>query len=726
MVLPANGADGGAPAPQPDGCTFDKATYLGVPVTQTTLTFPVGGTVQHPYAVDNTGAPLVVSGTPGDQLVVLLMPFGSFAPAQPPAPVKATLNCSNLANLDEPLPVTVKAGFHYGADALDNPAADPSLVGTTATQNLTPKLIELTKTYIGPEDETATGPSFKRCYQIDVHIAPGQTISALKITDELAVEIQFLRVLDADNIDGSACPGAKPTTLGHTDTATPSPTTPGGTITTNVGDITADSDVETADATLLFEFFVPQRDASNSEVLPTDSGDDKDSPDQAYAKGDWTPIDGDDPQTVAAAEINGTDIGGPEHTLEDQSIAIQKTVEVVGGGALKPGSILKYTVNFQVSDYFAFDDVHITDVLSDGQRLCGFSGSSNSVACTDPGIPDFTPTLTYASHGTALPELAIVPGHLNISGCYSPSGVPGPKPGTNSACDDPTLNSTNSPLAGGETVLDLNLSSELLARGVSNGRLIGGCVPDAGGNADCNVYTTADSGATTGTLVFYAEVQDTFTDVPPGTANQDSNLSVDHGDVLINDADIDGRVLNTTTLATQACTASLEDTGGVCREADDTAAEVVMDFGQQAKLIYAVNAAIATDPDAGYADNPNDPNDGPQLKPGEVVTYQISYTLPFTDFDDLKLTDYLPMPTLSAAGLHFDPLKPRCSDYGNPAALAKNVVCFKTQALSGEGTVDTFYDYATANGYSILPGDFFTTDPRPRQQRGHLQIQLLQ
>ncbi|MCB1804118.1 MAG: hypothetical protein KDJ99_02875, partial [Candidatus Competibacteraceae bacterium] len=168
-----------------------------------------------------------------------------------------------------------------------------------------------------------------------------------------------------------------------------------------MGDITADADPDSADATLLFEFFVPKQDNIPGEVLPTDSGDDKISPNQAYAEGSWDPIDADDSEEIARAEITDLgDAGGPEHELEDQAIAIQKSVGVVGGGEPRPGAILQYTLTFQVSDYFAFDDVFISDVLSDGQRLCANTASSvNVVACSDGSIPDFTPTLVYTEAG---------------------------------------------------------------------------------------------------------------------------------------------------------------------------------------------------------------------------------------------------------------------------------------------------------------------------------------
>ena len=154
LVLPALGADNDPSSP--DGCTFTDASYLGLPVTRQVFTFPavdegVGiGNVAHPYAVDASGDPLIITGTPGDQLVVLQLPFGSFTSGQPPAPVQVSAACSNFANLGEGLPITANGGFQFGADPLDNPADDPSIVGTAVTETVNPTLVTLTKTYLGP------------------------------------------------------------------------------------------------------------------------------------------------------------------------------------------------------------------------------------------------------------------------------------------------------------------------------------------------------------------------------------------------------------------------------------------------------------------------------------------------------------------------------------------------------------------------------------------------
>ena len=82
LYMPATGVDGF------DGLTFLSATYLSFPLNPAPVVFTLpapAGCVSHPYAVNTSGAPVQVCGTPGDQLVVILLPFGSFVPDQPRA-----------------------------------------------------------------------------------------------------------------------------------------------------------------------------------------------------------------------------------------------------------------------------------------------------------------------------------------------------------------------------------------------------------------------------------------------------------------------------------------------------------------------------------------------------------------------------------------------------------------------------------------------------------------
>ena len=137
---------------------------------------------------------MIISGTPGDQLVVLSLPFGSFVPDQPPAPVVVSASVSNKAKVGNPLPIQAQAVFAVGDQPIVTPGSG-SVLGSTVETDKTPALLHLTKTYLGPENETATGPNFPQQYRIDVAVAPGQTVHNLEITDQLPPNLQFQSVV---------------------------------------------------------------------------------------------------------------------------------------------------------------------------------------------------------------------------------------------------------------------------------------------------------------------------------------------------------------------------------------------------------------------------------------------------------------------------------------------------------------------------------------------------
>jgi uncharacterized repeat protein (TIGR01451 family) len=119
-----------------------SATYLGQSVDTQVLTFDVSGHVTHPFASDPSGSgqPLVVTGTPGDELVVFTLPLDSFTPGQPSATIDFSAQVSSLATLAVPLPVSATGGFQFGADPEDNPIADPPTFSSPATDTVTPTL----------------------------------------------------------------------------------------------------------------------------------------------------------------------------------------------------------------------------------------------------------------------------------------------------------------------------------------------------------------------------------------------------------------------------------------------------------------------------------------------------------------------------------------------------------------------------------------------------------
>ncbi len=652
--IPATGADGDDGIIIADGT---QATYLGVAVTTVIQTFPNDGAgvgcVEHPYAVDNSGAKLEVCGPTGDKLVTILLPFGSFVPDQPAATVKLPVKVSELADLGHDLTICARSGFQFGADALDNPSTDPSILSDddenvsnwTPCSTVEPSLIKITKKYNGPEDETATGPNFPREYRLEVEVAPGQTVTNLDVIDALPNNMAFKRVV-------STSPG------GATQVSTPDADLPANSpdniLDVRFDSITGDGDTNASpDAVVVFEYFIPRTDADGTAVIDAASGDDALSENQARAQGDWNPTDNRD---AGGTDNAVADPSGVEHTLTDKSIAIQKGVSNIshpGAEHPVPGDVLEYTITFQVSDYFSFNDVNITDILSDGQRF----------------DTNFTPTLNVTVHGSTSN------GDMDGSNVVVTSHYSDPPDGNAGDGTD------------GTTEILFKVSDELNSRGADS-RLTGGCIPTGGtgaGNApDCSTF---DQGATTGTIVFRAVVQQNFSDNHPS-----GDASVDQGDVLNNTVAVTGSLL------------SVEDNNTPTGqdEQDGSQAQVSIGFGELSKEIYAVNGNV----------NFTTPV---EVRPGDTITYRIKYTLPTSDVEDLSFIDYLPKPVLEATEVTaFD-------DVANSDVPAAGHAKF--------GPDDTFhaiYDDGSGNDYPALStssqentitfayGDFDSTDQTAR------------
>ena len=580
LVIPVNGVDGAAGTQLADGLSFLSASYLGLPVSKVESTFPGdgGGTgcVDHPLAMADVSTPLQVCGTTGDQFLVLVLPFGSFVPGQPFAEVALDLHVSSLADLNVALNVRQRAGFRFGADALDNPCCDPTIVSAASSDSsswpftsVTPGLISVRKEYLGPEDETSTGPNFPRQYRIVLDLADGQTVTSVDVEDFMPESLAYLRLV-------SSTPTANVLDEPSVGTAASAPDNELHVQFSSVVGTTSNNDAE-----VVLEFFVPRVDAFASDVVAAQSGDDTTAGNEIQVVGDWTPVDGRDPGGSGNVIFNAA---GPEHVLSQQSISIQKSVQTAvesGASGTTPGDVLEYTLEVQVSDYFAVSSVVVTDVLSDGQL---FDAS-------------FQPTLAVTEHGATSSSTLDVSSYT-VAADKTPGS---PSPNT------------------GQTTVTFNLSSELAVRAL-DGLLVGGCVPTAGtggGAPDCGSF---DQGATTATIVFRATVAETFSDnFPSGDA------SVDQGDVLQNSATVASTLHS---VADLSATAQTED--------DDTSTTLKIAFGTVTKSVYAINGNL------GFAQPI-------EVHPGDTVTYRLQYSMPTSDYENLVISDYLPLPVFSAA-----------------------------------------------------------------------------
>ena len=172
--------------PDPEGAVaFEVASYLGVPLDREVVELDGNGEGTHPFLLDDGGQPLVVEGPPGGRLVVLTLPFGSIVPAQPSLDVDLRLRISKDAEPGVGIELEIIPGFRYGADALDNPADDPPVIGSPATGEVTPEITRFVKRLVAPEGDTPVGESFTHRYELELLIAPGQTLENVTLTDEL-------------------------------------------------------------------------------------------------------------------------------------------------------------------------------------------------------------------------------------------------------------------------------------------------------------------------------------------------------------------------------------------------------------------------------------------------------------------------------------------------------------------------------------------------------------
>ncbi|MEL6466195.1 MAG: isopeptide-forming domain-containing fimbrial protein [Pseudomonadota bacterium] len=483
VILPTLGPDGD------DGVTFDGATFLGGSVVTTEIVFDAAGEALHPIALDSFGDPLVVTGTPGDTLLVFELPFGSFSAGNPPVDVVMTLDFSDQADLDEEFVIQTRGGFAFGGDPLNNPQTDPSTVSAFGTTTVGQTLFDIQKQTLSgggvlAENEAATGPSYVYTYQILVDVAPGQTLTDFNLVDNLPPEIVYLGNL---SVSPAADVNVEPT-AGQI-------AGPGN----DLLDLTFASITGTAVVT--FDYFIDEFAANETDpTLNDSSGDPAPVQNGVQGSGTWDPLDEDDAtQSVSDSALN---------EIEAVSLAVQKGVAVFEDtdlpGVVSPGDVYEFTLDIQVSDYFTYGDLVITDILGNGWEYLN--------------APGFTPTLTTVeSNGGSLTSEVLTPNE-----------------------------STSFDTATGETTVVWDISQALLDAG-QDAFLTG---DDADG--------TVNLQSTTATISYFARVLDEFVD-----DGDVGDIAFNQGDLLQNNAQITATVRDNDTPTTVLGTESDETGAGI-------------------------------------------------------------------------------------------------------------------------------------------------------------------
>ena len=576
LIFPVTGADGN------DGIDFNSAAYLGTTVESDIQIFPNDGggigCVQHPWLRDDTGTLVDVCGTTGDKLVSLKLPFGSLVPSQPEINVTINAHLSDLADLTPTPTVRARGGYMYGENPLDDwccgdtPIAEPDDTNSDnwpVNATLTPEVVTVQKLFTGfvdPAPEITSGNNFVKMYVVEVDVATGQIFSDLRVIDTLHDAAQFISY----TVSGATV---------KTENSIPSTSTPGGVLDLTFDDLTG---VDGTDVTVSFEYFVPSEDASGNPTIDPATGILEPTTNQADVTGDWTPKDIRDDETP----IN---IGTPTVGVDDKSIAIQKGVSVVGGGDPAPTQVLEYIIDFQVSDFFAFDQIVIEDIISDGQH---FDDS-------------FTPQLEVDGNPYSL-ILQDFGNTANYDVACNYSGAQG------SECDssDPAGND-------GKSTIAFRISDEIITQG-EDGRLVGGCVNPVTGTATPDCVSGYNNDLTIAKLVYRTVIQENFTDIYPS-----GDASVDQGDELDNRAEASARLL------------ALADFTPGAIVTDDAEAGVSIGREELSKTIYAINGE---DPAGSIIDGKVN------IAPGDEVTYHLEYELPTSDVENLTFGDYFPLP----------------------------------------------------------------------------------
>ena len=665
------------PTDSAENATLTSATYLGAAVTvdPVTLSTNIAGHVGtlgalHPLALDSSGNPLFVAAPAGyqagDTMYVLQLPFGSYTPGEPAAQIQLTFSVANTSELSsmhsgQSLNISAIGGFQYGADALNNPTTDPSIRGTTGSASVTNSsdglvtaatqvsLIDVSATTDLHEGETATGPDYPFDYVITLQPAPvtqADPIHSATFTFNLPDQVQYtngsITFTEPSGVSGIATFHPKPGSVSGA----------GGSVTvtfTSLG-----TDASNTPTVIKIPVFVPQFDASGASVLGTAGQPRTIDTTAIYSyTGSWTAQTGSLDHAAGAQSISGDSTTNTESTaFVAKSLAIQVTDDAPNGNIV-PGELVNYSINFQVSDYYSLSQLNVADLIGDGITL---------LAPSDVGYA--TPTLSLTTGG-ATQSMSFSDVANNVADTINGQTVA--ESGSNAnwhyARDD--AGATANPGATALTfdigeLIEANLGGTAFA-----GVLQGGAVN--GSNA-----------ATQGTITFKAKVLDKYTNVN----NQDSLREKDQ----ITDS--------VTTSGTSATVVTVDDTahtitGTNGTVTDGSAVTNNVAPGQLVLQVVAVNGQTT---------------DLTDIKPGDTVTYAMTYTLTTGDYGNLDLTAYLPLPVFSTT----DPL----SNGGNVSTYSMDSTdAFPTAGtyklvnpLAGEATPTVSAD-GTANSISFNFGD---------------------
>ena len=285
-----------------------------------------------------------VHGPANSTFYILQYPLGSFTVDAPDAVLNITSGIGVL-EIGKLLNFTVTPVFRYGNSPIDDPVNYPPIYGETVTGWVNPVVVKIDKSSSLNEHETATGSNFPFSYFVNINIANGAKIENITITDVIPSDVMYLgspvlydskgRVIDSGLYTIEEPAGNKT----------------GGKLILKLKE--AVGDLSTTSITLKYKAYAPEFDNSTGDNI--------------------TIINSETGEGVAAAStvdmnytyVNDTYNASNSYSIYLKSLATQKYSEILtGSGQLHPvvpHNLIVYKIDFEISDYFAFDDLVVYD-----------------------------------------------------------------------------------------------------------------------------------------------------------------------------------------------------------------------------------------------------------------------------------------------------------------------------------------------------------------------------
>ena len=286
-----------------------------------------------------------VHGPVNSTFYILQYPLGSFPVDAPDAVLNVTSSIGAL-EIGKLLNFTVTPVFRYGNGHIDDPVNYPPIYGETVTGWVNPVVVKIDKDSNLHEDETATGSNFPFEYYVNINIVNGAKIENITIADVLPSNIMYLGSLVLYDSKGRIIDSSLYTV------EKPDGNKTGGKIILKLKEATGD--LSGTSLSLRYKAYAPEFDNStddNITIIDSETG----------------------VSTVAKNTVNmdytyanNTYDVSDSYNVYLKSLATQKYAEILstpidGTYTVVPHNSINYKVDFEISDYFAFDNLVIYD-----------------------------------------------------------------------------------------------------------------------------------------------------------------------------------------------------------------------------------------------------------------------------------------------------------------------------------------------------------------------------